>query len=105
MGLDVVELVLECEQVFGISLDDHKLATTTHVGHLFELICTELHLPLATAAPPPGINRLSRPLDNRPWTRRDTWATLIGIFGERGFTVKDDQAFYRASLTDDLGLG
>ena len=45
MGLDVVELVLECEDAFAILLEDSRLEQMSTVGDLFELICVQLGLP------------------------------------------------------------
>ena len=44
MGLDTVELVMRCEEVFAIDLPDHKLSHIRTVGDLYVLICDELKL-------------------------------------------------------------
>jgi hypothetical protein len=78
MGLDVVEIVMRTEEVFGITIADADAEQASTVGKLFEFICAELKLPTGTAAPDsPGLSRLNRPLDTRPWTGEEAWATLV----------------------------
>jgi hypothetical protein len=45
MGLDIVELVIECEEAFHIKLEDWRLGQMRTVGDLYELICEQLGLP------------------------------------------------------------
>ena len=67
MGLDAVEIVLRCEETFGIPIDDEQAGQIATVGQLFEHICAELHLPSGTAASTePGNNRLRARLSIKP---------------------------------------
>jgi len=58
VGLDVVELVMECERKFDISLEDWKLERMRTVGDLFELICEQLKLPFV-AEPSQAVPEIS----------------------------------------------
>jgi acyl carrier protein len=44
MGLDAVELLMRCEEVFEISLEDWRLEHVRTVGDLYGLICEQLQL-------------------------------------------------------------
>jgi len=104
MGLDVVELVLECEEAFGIELEDWKLEQMRTVGDLFELICEQLHLPFGKDAPrPQGYFRL--PLSTAPdegWTRNTVWEKVVAICVNQ-LQVEPDEVKYHASFSEDLG--
>ena len=45
MGLDSVELILEAEEAFGISLADDEMVKTLTVGQFYEAIMRELPSP------------------------------------------------------------
>ena len=101
MGLDIVELVIRCEEEFGVSLDNHLLESTRTVGDLFEIICAQL-------------NRLSDPDTlqpvNRPsiphavavadgWTRDAVWSQLVRLLADQ-FQVAPDRITYTTSFLD-----
>jgi acyl carrier protein len=48
MGLDTVEIVMRCEEVFGITLQDSKRERVQTVGHLHGFICEQMNI---TAVP------------------------------------------------------
>jgi hypothetical protein len=45
MGLDIVEVVMRCEEIFDVRLEPIRLEQMRTVGDLFELICEQLNLP------------------------------------------------------------
>jgi acyl carrier protein len=106
MGLDVVELVMQTEEVFGISLPTHKLERMQTVGDLYTLVCTELAL---TPRPPPPpdtgyvhpFRKSSKPLKIQ-WTPEDVWATLVAIIIDQ-LQVDREEVLYDAYFQRDLG--
>jgi acyl carrier protein len=54
MGLDVVELVMRCEEVFAIELRDEDMERVQTVGDLYTAVCNELKL---TPHPNPTITQ------------------------------------------------
>ena len=104
MGLDTVELVLECEESFGINLEDWKLGQMRTVGDLFELICEQLQLPFGKDAPLPrdgaGVPLVNAPADG--WTRDTVWARLVTIC-ENQLQVDRSEITYVARFQEDLG--
>lgn len=104
MGLDAVEIILRCEEVFGIAIPDDEAGQIDTVGQLFELICGKLALPSGTAAPTGfGTNRLTRRFQLAPWTREDAWATLIGICCDQ-MGLDPEDIWYNARIGADLGI-
>jgi acyl carrier protein len=104
MGLDVVELVMRCEESFGISLENDRLESMRTVGDLFELICSQL------AAPPSSDERqpankardLQAIATEEGWTRDAIWSELVRICVDQ-LQVTPDKITYSASFVDDLG--
>ena len=45
MGLDIVEVVMRCEETFDVRLEPIRLEQMRTVGDLFELVCEQLNLP------------------------------------------------------------
>jgi hypothetical protein len=85
MGLDVVELVLRCEEEFGVGLENDRLEGMRTVGDLFELICEELKLPSGPEVPRPAA-RLWLPAFTSPkegWTRDTVWFKLVEILTDQ----------------------
>jgi acyl carrier protein len=100
MGLDVVELVIRCEEEFGVELDSHLLESTRTVGELFEIICAQLNL-----SDPDTLQPINRPSVPRPiavtdgWTRDAVWAELVRLIADQ-FQVAPDRITYTASFLD-----
>jgi hypothetical protein len=44
VGLDTVELMMRCEEVFEVSLEDWRLEHVRTVGDLYGLVCEQLQL-------------------------------------------------------------
>ena len=105
MALDVVELVIRCEEAFGVGLEDrHQLDPTRTVGELFEFICDRLNVPPS----PDQLQPVNRSASPRPiatmdgWTREAVWFELVRICVDQ-FQVAADQVTYTARFVDDLG--
>jgi hypothetical protein len=45
MDLDIVEVVMRCEEIFDVRLEPIRLDQMRTVGDLFELVCEQLNLP------------------------------------------------------------
>ena len=80
MGLDVVELVMQCEESFDVKLETDRLESMRTVGDLFELIRQQLNLPPASDAPRPA-SRMFIPTASPPkqWTGDAVWFKLVQI--------------------------
>lgn len=103
MGLDVVEIVLRCEEEFGVELENDSLEGMQTVGDLFELIREQLNLPAATDVPRPA-QRLLVPIAIAPkeeLTRDPVWQKLVEILTDQ-LQVEPDKITYAASFGDDL---
>jgi hypothetical protein len=104
MGLDIVEIVVECEKVFGVPLDDRELEQMRTVGELYELICEQLKLAFGPDAPRPReaepFPRTTPPFDG--WTRDTVWSKLVAICVDQ-LQVHRDDVLYRTNFVDDLG--
>jgi len=104
MGLDVVELVLRCEEEFAVDLADDRLESMRTVGDLLELICEQLKIPFGPDAPRPA-SRVFIPRGSPPaggWTRDSIWFKLVQICVDE-LAVEDYEVTYSASFVDDLG--
>jgi acyl carrier protein len=104
MGLDVVEIVLRCEEEFGVELENDRLEQIHIVGDLFELICERLKLPSG-----PGVPRSARRLlipdaiaSSEELNRDAVWLKLVAILTDQ-LQVEPDEIQYSASFSDDLG--
>jgi hypothetical protein len=53
MGLDGLELILEVEESFGISISDDEAAKIDNVGKFYETILSKLPAPEENSAFPP----------------------------------------------------
>jgi hypothetical protein len=101
MGLDVVELVMRCEEEFGVGLDSHLLESTRTVGELFEVICAQLNLPPGSDTLQP-VNRSSIPRAIAvadEWTRDAVWFELVRICVDQ-LQVASDKITYTARFVD-----
>jgi hypothetical protein len=103
MGLDAVEIVLRCEELFSITIPDDEAGAVHTVEDLYRLICTRLDVtPLpspVTSAELPHITDkqniflflrrhtpLPTPPEVLPWSGQTVWDTLVAIFVERSWT-------------------
>src|ERR1700753_3018570 len=99
MGLDIVELVLECEKEFDVKLEDWRLERMQTVGDLFELICEQLQLPWGPDAPRPPVGRTLIPRSSAPkegWDRDAVWTKLVQVVTDQ-LAVEPDEVKYFAS--------
>ena len=105
MGLDVVELVMRTEEVFGIAIADEDAEHANSVGKLYEVVCTQLSLPPSTTRPigisQPRPLRPYPPPPATPWTREEVWATLVAIVVDQ-LQVKEGDVRYDAQWGRDL---
>jgi len=103
MGLDVVELVLECEETFNVALEDWRLERMRTVGDLFELICEQLQLPFGSDVPRPvGRTVIPRLIEAKEgWDRDAVWTRLVQVVIDQ-LQVEADEVKYFASFSDDL---
>ncbi len=103
MGLDVVELVLECEKEFDVKLEDWRLERMKTVGDLFELICEQLQLPWGPDVPRPVGRTLIPRLgtSKEGWDREAVWSKLVQIVTDQ-LQVESNEVKYFASFNDDL---
>jgi hypothetical protein len=105
MGLDIVELVMRCEEEFEVQLEDWKLGQMRTVGDLFEIICEQLRLPFGKDTPTPKISDeipfAGAPLSS--WTRDAVWSKLVELCVDQ-LGLKRDEVQYMAKFMDDLGV-
>ena len=104
MGLDVVELVMRTEEVFGITIDDFDAGQIQTVGDLYELICKLLNI-----SPNPSPDQLTGthhparkygPLSIQ--NPEDIWIKLVVIICDQ-LQVNPEDVKYNASIQNDLG--
>ena len=104
MGLDIVELVLKCEETFDIKLEDWRLGQMSTVGDLYELICEQLGMPFGSLRPRPA-NQTVIPLAMTPaegWNRDTLWAKVVQIIVDQ-LQVESEEVIYSAHFQKDLG--
>jgi len=105
MGMDVVELVMRCEEVFAIELRNEDMEHVQTVGDLYAAICKELKLtPCMTPTPETGTDRLPRKilnLDDVVWNADDAWATLRAIIVDQ-LQVDEEDVVPSAHISNDL---
>jgi hypothetical protein len=105
MGLDAVELVMRCEEVFAIDLPHRKLNHIHTVGDLYVLICGELKLtPYENPKQDTGFDRLPRGTLNLTaitWNSEDVWATLVAVFVDQ-LCLDSEEVTYIARIGEDL---
>jgi acyl carrier protein len=103
MGLDIVELVIRCEETFKIELENWRLEQMRTVGDLYELICEQL-IPFGPQEPRPT-NTSPAPLVAVPregWNRETLWSKVVQICVDQ-LQVDPEDVVYYASFIDDLG--
>ena len=104
-GLDIVELVLRCEESFEIELEDWRLGQMRTVGDLYELICQQLDLPFGPQEPRPA-KRPPIPLVIPPrggWNRDTVWAKVVQICVDQ-LQIEPEEVIYSADFLKDLGV-
>ncbi len=106
MGLDIVEVVMRCEETFAITLLDEKMERVQTVGDLYFYICEALAIaPLDHPAQPTGPLRLylARPGPiPKNWTPENVWATLVAVVTDQ-LQVDEAEVTCDASFSRDLG--
>ena len=104
MGLDIVELVIRCEETFEIELEDWRLEQMHTVGDLYELICERLGLPFGPQQVRP-VNGTIIPLATTPpggWNRNTVWAKVVHVIVDQ-LQVEPAEVIYSANFVNDLG--
>jgi acyl carrier protein len=104
MGLDIVEVVMRCEETFDVRLEPIRLEQMRTVGDLFELVCEQLNLRGGAPMRAP-IAGATLPLIAIPaggWSKDNVWTKLVQICVDQ-LQVESDQVNYAASFVDDLG--
>jgi acyl carrier protein len=104
MGLDIVEVVMRCEETFDVRLEPTRMEQMRTVGDLFELICEELKLPRepAAAASKDGATLPLIAIPNDGLSRNNVWIKLVQICVDQ-LQVEPAEVRYAASFVDDLG--
>jgi acyl carrier protein len=106
MGLDIVELVMRCEEDFGITIADADAEQMHTVGDLYLLVCRQLGIePAKGPLTPVG---LSRPVFGslKPSPRiadgDEVWAAVVRIVVDQ-LQVEESDVRYDARFQEDLG--
>lgn len=104
MGLDVVEIVMECEKAFQIEIEDWKLERMSTVGDLFELVCEQLGVPFGADQPRPVSHALAPPtaFSHEDRNRDTVWASLVDIVVDQ-LQIEREDVKYPARFAADLG--
>lgn len=101
MGLDVVEIVMRCEEELGVGLDSQLLESIDTVGELFEIICAQMNLPPGSDSLQP-VNRSSihhAIAVSDEWTRETVWLALVRMCADQ-LQVEPDKITYTARFVD-----
>jgi len=105
MGMDSVEIVLRCEEVFGIDLPDDECGQIVTVGDLYRLVLHKLNLPYEPASPQQSAVGISRIDDTFPtltsWTTRDVWTTVHAVIVDQ-LQVREEEVTESATFQADL---
>ena len=116
MGLELVELVMEIERRFGITIDDHDAPRLATAGDLAQLVETQLEAlgRRCTSADAvageggslvlhygDGIERASRAV---PIPREQIWPIVRALIA-RTFDVPEERVLPESPLSDDLFAG
>ena len=104
MGLDIVEVVMRCEETFDVRLEPIRLEQMRTVGDLFDLACEQLNLPIGAPMRDPmagaALSLIAIPAGG--WSKDSVWTKLVQICVDQ-LQVEPDQVKYAASFVDDLG--
>jgi hypothetical protein len=120
MGLDAVEIVLRCEELFTITLADDQASAVRTVDDLYRLICTKLDvtplIPPVTSAELPHITDKQKiflflrrhtplpiPPEVLPWSGQTVWDTLVAIFVDQQ-GLDREEILPHARIATDLGV-
>ena len=93
MGLDIVELVMEVEETFGIDIPDQDAERLRTVGDLYWYV--REHVPS-----PPASNETR---DHADPPADELWERLLDVI-EKEAGVKRDRLVPTARFVDDLGM-
>jgi acyl carrier protein len=106
MGLDIVELVMRCEEDFGITIADADAGQMYTVGDLYLLVCRQLGIEPARG-PLPSVG-FSRPVFGslKPSPEisdgDEVWAAVARIVVDQ-LQVEESDVKFDARFQDDLG--
>jgi hypothetical protein len=119
MGLDVVELILRCEELFAITLADDELTRIRTVGEFYTLNCRELNvIPEANPVTPgtlPAVSVVTKkgwifdtrsklpPPEPQVWTPSLVWAYVVAIVVDQQ-GLKPERIQPHAEIVRDLGI-
>jgi acyl carrier protein len=104
MGLDIVELVIRTEEVFGITIENYDAEKIRTVGDLYELVCKLLNV-----SPTPDPDKLTGvhhppskygPLSQH--TPENIWIKLVVTIHDQ-LQVDVSEIRYNATFQNDLG--
>jgi acyl carrier protein len=104
MGLDIVELVIRTEEVFGITIENSDAEKIRTVGDLYQLVCKLLNV---SPTPDPGklIGIHHPPSRYGPLsqhTAEDIWVKIVVTIQDQ-LQVDVTDIRYNAHFQNDLG--
>ena len=103
MGLDVVEIVLRTEEVFGIDIPDEEAGSAVTVGDLYRLVLKKLDIPYQPVSEQNGRDRSRLPASTTTsWSAADVWVTLKAII-QYQLQVNADDVREGTAFLKDLG--
>jgi acyl carrier protein len=93
MGLDCVELVMQAEDFFGVSIPDEKVTRFDTAGDLHRLLMSVLNEPVDGGKP--------KRRDGRPWTEDAVWGRIVEMLQplRPGHPITPETRF-----VEDLGM-
>ena len=103
--MDMVELVMRTEEIFGITIDDSDAGQIQTVGDLYELVCKLLNI--SPNSNPDQFTDASQPTPKYGplsiQTPEDIWIKLVVIIDDQ-LQVDPKEIRYNASFQNDLGV-
>ena len=93
MGLDIVELVMEVEETFGIDIPDHDAERLRTVGDLYWYVREHVPDPAVSNAAP---HHAGTPVD-------EVWERLLDVI-EKEAGLKRERLVPAARFVADLGM-
>jgi acyl carrier protein len=120
MGLDAVEIVLRCEELFGITLNDEEAAAVRAVVDFYRLLCNKLDvIPLPSPVTSTELPRITEkekiflflqrhsprpaPPEVLPWSGQSVWDALVAIFVDQQ-GLDREEILPHARIATDLGV-
>jgi acyl carrier protein len=104
MGMDIVELIMRTEEVFGVTIDDTDAEQIQTVGDLYELVCKLLNVyPNPSPDQLTGTHQIAskyRLLDSQ--SPEDIWIKLVVTICDQ-LQVDPAEVRYDATFQNDLG--